>query len=56
MLDRGRKAGLNLRELYTALAARQRSGDQPIGKADNNGYVAQVDVNGKRIYEQPTDR
>jgi hypothetical protein len=54
MLDRGRKAGLNAHELYRALAARQPApGDDPVGRADNNGYVAQVQENGQRTYQQP---
>jgi hypothetical protein len=53
LVDRGRKAGLNARELYQALAGRQPTpGDQPIGQSDNNGYVAQVQANGQRIYVQ----
>jgi hypothetical protein len=51
MLDRGRKAGLNNRELYAALSTRHASGEQPIGKTDNNGFIAQVDESGKRTYE-----
>jgi hypothetical protein len=54
MLDRGRKAGLNANELYRALSAHKPSiGDESNGKADSNGYVAQVQVNGQRTYEQP---
>jgi hypothetical protein len=52
MLDRGRKAGLNARELYQALSARQPSpGDAPIGKSDCNGFIAKIDANGQRTYE-----
>lgn len=54
MLDRGRKAGLNSSELYRALSARQPSpSDDPIGRTDNNGYVARVQMNGQRTFEQP---
>ena len=57
MLDRGRKAGLNLSELYRALSAKQPSpGDEPVGKADSNGYVAQVQANGSRTFEQPPEK
>ena len=56
MLERGRKAGLNADELYRALASRQPSGDQPVGKADVNGYVAQVHENGQRTYQPPEDK
>jgi len=57
MIDRGRKAGLNARELYQALSAKQPAlGDAPIGKADGNGYVAKVQENGQRSYEQPSEK
>jgi hypothetical protein len=55
LLDRGRKAGLNAREIYQALTARQPApGDQPLGKTDINGYVAQIQENGQRVYQQPS--
>lgn len=51
MLDRGRKAGLNARELYQALSAHKPPpGDAPTGKSDGNGFVAQVQQNGQRTY------
>ena len=54
MVDRGRKAGLNASELYRALAAHKPAmGDDPVGKADGNGYVTQVHANGQRTYEPP---
>ncbi len=56
LLDRGRKAGVNAEELYRALASSRPSADDPVGKADSNGYVAQVNENGQRTYEQPTER
>ncbi len=57
MLDRGRKAGLNARELYQALSAHKPvPGDQPAGKSDSNGFVAQVQQNGQRSHEQPVGK
>jgi len=56
MIDRGRKAGLNARDLYAALSARQPSADQPVGKADCNGFVAKVEEDGKRSYEAPSEK
>ncbi len=51
LLDRARKAGLNTRELYRALAGRQVvPGDGPSGEPDSNGYVAQVQANGHCSY------
>ena len=53
MLDRGRKAGLRADELYRALSGRQPMlGDEPVGRTDSNGYVAQVHTNGQRTYQQ----
>ncbi|MBM4072438.1 MAG: hypothetical protein FJ271_26440 [Planctomycetes bacterium] len=39
LVDRGRRSGLNTRELYQALSSRQpRSGDQP-AQVDANGFI-----------------
>ncbi len=57
LLDRGRKAGLNTRELYSALAGRQPlAGDGPSGQPDSNGFVAHVQANGQRCYEPQPPR
>ena len=57
MVDRGRKAGLNARELYQALSAKQPGlGDAPVGKTDGNGYVAKVQENGQRVFEPPAEK
>jgi hypothetical protein len=61
LIDRGRKAGLSTRELYSALATRAPEGsDEALGRADGNGYVAEIDAAGQRSYrpiaEEPTSR
>ncbi len=44
LVDRGRRSGLNTRELYQALSSRQPgTGDQP-GRLDANGFVPVMDV------------
>jgi hypothetical protein len=51
LIDRGRKAGLSTRELYSALATRSPEGTDPgLGRADGNGYVAEFDAAGQRTY------
>jgi hypothetical protein len=51
LLNRGRKAGLNARELNQALATRPVAGDEAgPGQADPNGYVASIDARGHRTY------
>jgi hypothetical protein len=51
LLDRGRKAGVNVAELYRALSSRPAAaGDGTPGQTDCNGYVAQVGTNGHRVY------
>ena len=47
----GRKAGLNTRDLYSALAALppERDERRP-GESDGNGYVAGLDDRGQRVY------
>lgn len=56
MLDRGRKAGLNAKELYQALSAHKPAlGDDP-AKPDGNGYVAHVKENGQRDYQPPAEK
>ena len=56
LLDRGRRAGLNARELYQALTARQPApGDHPVGRTDSNGYVAHISANGQRTYQPQSD-
>jgi hypothetical protein len=55
MLDRGRKAGLNTRELYQALAGRQPVAGEA-GQSDSNGFIAQVQANGQRNYQPQPPR
>ena len=53
MIDRGRKAGLGTRELYSALGARRpEAGDQQ----DGNGYVPGFGRNGQHVYRPPVGR
>jgi hypothetical protein len=51
LIDRGRKAGLNTRELYSAIAAGPVEGaDGQPGQADGNGYVSSLTQQGQRVY------
>ena len=51
MLDRGRKAGLSMTDLYRALSSRPSAvGDTTPGQTDCNGYVTHIDANGQRTY------
>jgi len=51
LLNRGRKAGLNTRELNSALAGRPVSGeDQVPGQPDCNGSVWTINEQGMRVY------
>jgi hypothetical protein len=56
LINRGRKAGLSTRELYTAMAARPAEGDeQGQGQVDGNGFVSTYDKEGKRVYRPTGD-
>jgi hypothetical protein len=50
LIDRGRKAGLNTRELYQAIAARRPEEDRLPGQTDGNGYVSGYNQAGQRVY------
>jgi hypothetical protein len=50
LINRGRKAGLNTRELYSALATRGGEADGAPGRTDTNGYVSTVTASGRRVY------
>lgn len=51
LINRGRKAGLTTRELYSAMSGRPpEAGANIHGPADSNGYVASIDTRGQRIY------
>jgi hypothetical protein len=55
LLDRGRKAGLNTRELYSAMAGRPSEGsDLQPGQNDGNGYVSHYDGMGRLVF-RPVD-
>ena len=52
LIQRGRKAGLNTRELYAALASRsEETGDQTPEAADCNGFVPGQNAAGQRIFQ-----
>jgi hypothetical protein len=54
LIDRGRKAGLGTRDLYTAMSTRPSEGvDEAPGQVDGNGFVSTYDQQGKRVY-RPT--
>lgn len=51
LINRGRKAGLTTRELYSAMPGRPvEGGDDLLGRADCNGYVPSISPQGQRIY------
>jgi len=51
MINRGRKAGLNTRDLYTAMASRPAEGtDQVMGQLDGNGFVSSYNQQGQRVF------
>jgi hypothetical protein len=50
LMNRGRKAGLTTRELYSALGSRPGEGSDAGGRADANGYVSIVNEHGLRVY------
>ena len=55
LIDRGRKAGLGTRELYTAMSTRPSEGlDEAPGQMDGNGFAPSYNQQGKRVY-RPTN-
>lgn len=51
MINRGRKAGLTTRELYSAMSTRPMEGsDQILGQSDCNGFVSSFNQHGQRVY------
>ncbi len=55
LINRGRKAGLNTREIYSAMTAHPPEGrDRVPGQPDGNGYVASVSSEGQAVY-RPSD-
>src|SRR5262245_43453753 len=50
LINRGRKAGLNTRELYSAISVHPVEGREQLpGQADPNGFVSGVDAHGHRV-------
>jgi hypothetical protein len=57
LINRGRKAGLTTRELYSALTTRPVEGsDRSLGQADSNGYVSSVNPQGHAEYRPATSQ
>lgn len=51
LINRGRKAGLSTRELYSAISAAPVEGSgQVSGQTDCNGFVSSIDAQGRRTY------
>lgn len=51
MINRGRKAGLNTRDLYSAMASvHVDNGAQGPGQADGNGFISTVNQEGQQVY------
>ena len=51
LINRGRKAGLTTRELYSAMSGRPVEGsDDTMGRADCNGFVSSINQQGQRVY------
>jgi hypothetical protein len=50
LINRGRKAGLTTRELYTALGGRPAEGSGYASRADTNGYVSSINKHGHSVY------
>jgi hypothetical protein len=57
LINRGRKAGLNTRELYSALAARSEQAHEHVpGQTDCNGYVSGHNAQGQRVFQPHGNR
>jgi hypothetical protein len=50
LVNKGRKAGLSTRELYSALSTRPAEVSDRIGQADGNGFVSGFNQHGQRVY------
>jgi len=51
LINRGRKAGLNTRELYSAMVTRSSEGAEQIpNQLDGNGFVSGYDQKGRRVF------
>jgi hypothetical protein len=56
LISRGRKAGLGTRELYLAMSTRPSEGNDALGRADTNGYIASINAQGQRVFRPLTHR
>jgi hypothetical protein len=51
LIDHGRKAGLGTAELYNAIAGRRpEAGEYVPGRADGNGFVADINRYGQYVF------
>ena len=50
LVNRGRKAGLSTREIYSALSTRPAEVNDRIGQADGNGFVSGFNQQGQRVF------
>lgn len=50
LINRGRKAGLTTRELYSAISGRGEGSEQSPGQMDGNGFVSSYDQQGRRVF------
>jgi hypothetical protein len=51
LINRGRKAGLTTRELYSAMTTRLNEGAEAVpGQLDGNGFISGYDPQGRLIY------
>jgi len=50
LVNRGRKAGLSTREIYSALSTRPAEVNDRIGQSDGNGFVSGFNQQGQRVY------
>jgi hypothetical protein len=55
LINRGRKAGLNTSELYTALTTCPPERREVPGEADGNGFTVVLDARGQRRYQPSED-
>ncbi len=56
LISRGRKAGLNTRELYSALSSRsEETSEQMLGQTDCNGFVSGHNAKGQRVFHPQND-
>ncbi len=56
LIDKGRKAGLNTSELYSALTASPpERGDAAGSQTDSNGFISAIDAQGHISFRPPEE-